>query len=362
MKLVGFQAKRYRSLLDQDVETSDLNIFIGANASGKSTILDALRFLSEAVLERDFERPMFSRGGMIHLAWKGAAASQVELAARVADGDSTFEWRVRLRRRDYEFDVEERVTQIQAGAAPVQLLESSGGRGAWWSGGRSKNVPLSQSPTSCALAAAAADASFPAHHMARFIARWGFFDPNPFLLRRDWNNIDSSRLDHFGRNLGQTLFRLDEATRRDILEATKAIVGLPDAIEPRSAEDEDRFYFVQQEEGLRYHVHQMGVSSGTLRVLALMTALRTSAKASSLALRSPRTTSTQAHWRPSLNTSAASARTSSSSSPPTRPWSLMRWATPTWCASSAATRNGAPSSRPETLKAYEGRWMRRVSV
>ena len=287
MKLVGFQAKRYRSLLNEEVETDDLNIFIGANASGKSTILDALRFLSEAVLERDFEGPMFSRGGMIHLAWKGAAASQVELTARVADGDSTFEWRVRLQRRDYEFDVEERVMQIQAGAAPTQLLESSGGTGEWWSGERSKNVPLSQSPTSCALAAAAADASFPAHHVARFIARWGFFDPNPFLLRRDWNSIESSRLDHFGRNLGQTLFRLDKATRQDILEATRAIVGLPEAIEPRSAEDEDRFYFVQQEEGLQYRVHQMGVSSGTLRVLALMTALHTSSEAKLIGIEEP---------------------------------------------------------------------------
>ena len=287
MKLVGFQAKRYRSLLNEEVETDDLNIFIGANASGKSTILDALRFLSEAVLEKDFEGPMFSRGGMIHLAWKGAAASQVELTARVADGDSTFEWRVRLRRRDYEFEVEERVMRIQAGAAPTQLLESSGGLGEWWSGERSKNVPLSQSPTSCALAAAAADASFPAHHVARFIARWGFFDPNPFLLRRDWNSIESSRLDHFGRNLGQTLFRLDKATRQDILEATRAIVGLPEAIEPRSAEDEDRFYFVQQEEGLQYRVHQMGVSSGTLRVLALMTALHTSSEAKLIGIEEP---------------------------------------------------------------------------
>ena len=43
MKLVGFQAKR--SLFDEGIETSDLNIFIGANASGKSTTLDALRFL-----------------------------------------------------------------------------------------------------------------------------------------------------------------------------------------------------------------------------------------------------------------------------------------------------------------------------
>ena len=56
-----------------------------------------------------------------------------------------------------------------------------------------------------------------------------------------------------------------------IRSATQNIVGLPKEIETR--ESEDRFYFVQGEEGLQFPVHQMGVSSGTLRVLALMTAL-----------------------------------------------------------------------------------------
>ena len=287
MKLVAFQASSYRSLLDANVEIGDRNLFIGANASGKSTILDALRFLSEAVLERDFKGPMFSRGGMIHLAWKGAETSQVKLVAQVSDGDSTFEWSVRLRRRGYDFDVEERMSQTRAGAPPAQLLEAVDGGGWWWSGEREKNVTLSQSPTSCALAAAAADASFPARGVAQFIARWGFFDPNPFLLRRDWNGIESSRLDHFGRNLGQTLFRLDEATRQRILEATRAIVGLPEDIEPRLAEEEDRYYFLQQEEGLQYRVHQMGVSSGTLRVLALMTVLHTSSEAKLIGIEEP---------------------------------------------------------------------------
>lgn len=288
MRLVSLQAQSYRSLLNAEIAIGDLNLFIGANASGKSTILDALRFLSEAVLERNFRGPLFSRGGLIHLAWKGAAASSVDLTVRVAASDGTFEWTVRLIREDYDFRVVERVHQHrQGGLPPIQLLEASRGKGWWWSGERSEKVHLSQSSTSCALAAAAADASFPAHDVAEFIGRWGFFDPNPFLLRRDWSTVESPRLDHYGRNLAETLYRLDAATRQRILEATRAIVGLPQNIEPRLAEDEDRFYFLQQEAGLQFRVHQMGISSGTLRMLALMTALHTSGQAKLIGIEEP---------------------------------------------------------------------------
>lgn len=116
MKLSAVRATRYRSLLDADIAIGGANLFIGANASGKSTILDALRFLNDAVLERDFKGPVFSRGGMIHLAWKGAEASSVELTARIAEGDTTFEWTVRLVRKNYEFVVEEQMHQTRAGA------------------------------------------------------------------------------------------------------------------------------------------------------------------------------------------------------------------------------------------------------
>lgn len=287
MRLTNFQARSYRSLVDADIPVGSINVFIGANAAGKSTILDALRFLGEAVRGGDFKAPVFSRGSLIQLAWKGAAASSVELALRLEDGDSSFDWTIRLILRGYEFDVEERATQTLPGSPPQQLLAASGGQGGWWSGERRETVPLSQSPTSCALAAAAADASFPAHDVARFIGRWGFFDPNPFLLRRDWSNVDSPRLDHYGRNLAETLYRLDVDTRQRILEATRAIIGLPVDIEPKLAEDEDRFYFLQKEAGLQYRVHQMGVSSGTLRILALMTALHTSSEAKLIGIEEP---------------------------------------------------------------------------
>lgn len=274
MKVLSLTAKNYRSLRDVTVALDDLNLFIGANASGKSAILDALRFLSEAVRARDFRGPMFSRGGMLNLAWKGAEADQIELTVVLSDGNQRYDWTVRLVRQAYDFYVTERVRNLPQGLPPTELLNAENGRGWWWSGARAKGVQLLQEPTVCALAAASADASFPARQVAEFAGKWGFFDPSPFLLRRDWNLSDPGGLDPYGRNLGETLYNLGGTypeTIDQVVAATQSIVGLPDSIEPR--ESEDRFYFVQKETGLSYPVNQMGVSSGTLRVLALMTAL-----------------------------------------------------------------------------------------
>ncbi len=277
MKLLKLSARRYRSLREADIDLSGLNVFIGANASGKSTILDALRFLHEGVQKRDFRDPIFTRGGIVHLAWKGEAAERIELTARLQEEDKTFEWSIRLLRDGYEFYVEEHIDERPRGRPPISLLKASRGEGWWWSrsGEEYERIRLKQAPTACALAAAAADASFPARGIAQFVGRWGFFDPNPFLLRRDWTaGLDSGRFDTYGRNLGETLYRLQQSSPEiveKIVMATQAVVGLPSAIEPR--ESDGRCYFVQSEPGLQFPVHQMGSSSGTLRMLALMTAL-----------------------------------------------------------------------------------------
>ena len=98
-------------------------------------------------------------------------------------------------------------------------------------GEKEEGARLKQPSSTCALAAAATDASFPARHVAEFVGRWGFFDPSPFLLRRDWNlhDLRTSSPEVFDK----------------IVEATRSIVGLPTSIEPR--ESEERFYFVQHE-------------------------------------------------------------------------------------------------------------------
>ena len=276
MKLISLKVLRYRSLRDEDIGLTDLNLFIGANASGKSTILDALRFLHEGAQERDFRGPVFSRGGIVHLAWKGEEAREIELITRMEDDGKEFEWSVRLSRSYYEFSVQEHVDEVRPLSPPVRLLDVDKGTGWWWSGEKGR-VTLGQAPTTCALAVAAADTSFPARNVAEFVMRWGFFDPSPFLLRRGWSGLDSSRFDSYGRNLAERLFAIRESsteTFHQIVSATQAVLGLPVAIELRESRDsEERVYFVQNEPGLMFPVHQIGASSGTLRILALMTAL-----------------------------------------------------------------------------------------
>ena len=275
MKLLSLTAKNYRILRDVTVDMKDFNVFIGANASGKSTILDALRFLHDGLHARDFEAPVASRGGFLNLSWKGEEAHQIDLAVTLQNGDDRVEWSVQITRQGYQFHVKERVQRLLPQSPPAVLLEADGGAGWWWSSNTDiTRVEMKQPSTACALASASADANFPARGIADFVRRWGFFDPNPFLLRRDWTGLESSRFDHYGRNLGETLHELastDPELMERIRSATKAIVGLPKEIETR--ESEDRFYFFQREEGLEHAVHQMGISSGTLRVLALMTAL-----------------------------------------------------------------------------------------
>ena len=274
MKLSRLTVENYRSLREESIQLCDLNLFIGANASGKSTILDALRFLHEGVRARDFQTPAFHRGGMIHLAWKRDVANRIQLVVNLEDEDRAYEWLIRLVKEGaYEFYVEEEVSGMHLQKAPVKLLESSRGAGWWRSGEEGQQIVLKQDGTACALAAAAADAAFPARDVAEFIGRSGFFDPSPFLLRRDWAGVEPGRLDPYGRNLAETLYTLHESSPEaleKIVTATRAVVGLPSEIEPR--ESEGRFYFLQNEPGL-HRVHQMGVSSGTLHTLALITAL-----------------------------------------------------------------------------------------
>jgi len=275
MRLAELRARRFRSLRDVRLPIGPLNLLIGANASGKSNVLDALRLMAEAVDESDFERPVNFRGG-VHLSWKGETATDVVLETRFEDHGKEFFWKVALGNlRGPKLRISEEVHQSVDGGRRELLLESTEGQGKWYTAGIGSITLALPKTTGCALSAAAALAEFPARALVEFVGRWRFFDPSPALLRRASGIEDGGRLDALGRNLAARLNTLrlsDKPTYQRILEATRKILGVPDDLK-WNVSDAGLVYFLQHEAGLAYPVHQIGASSGTLRVLALMTAL-----------------------------------------------------------------------------------------
>ncbi|KYF53452.1 hypothetical protein BE04_24815 [Sorangium cellulosum] len=293
MKLTTLRAERYRSLKHVDTSFGGLSVLIGTNASGKSNVLDALRFLSEGVRAKDFADSVADRGGVLHLAWKGEVVGEVSVETHYEDEGKRYAWTVGLRRAGGGFATWERLYQIHDGGSPGHLLEANAGK-AWWysTQAKSNRVSLALAPTACALAVASADESFPARRLGAFVQRWGFFDPSPPLLRRASNVLDADRLDTFGRNLAARLYALKkgpdggEAFNR-IVTATRRVLGVPEQLDLRESDIDGRVYFVQREPGLSYDVHQVGASSGTLRILAMMTALFGEADASLVGVEEP---------------------------------------------------------------------------
>jgi predicted ATPase len=290
MKLVQLTANSYRSLKSLSLSFGSVNLLIGANAAGKSNIVDALRFLSDGLVASDFESEVYSRGGIVHLAWKGEQAKAIELTVTLSDEPRELVWTVALvRASGVSFHVKEDLYENRSDG-PLHLLHLEAGKGWWWSQEASKRVPLALAPSKCGLAAAAADASFPARGVAEFVGGWGFFDPSPWALRRSSPVEDTARLDSIGRNLASRLWALREQSHETydrILAATRSILGVPTELELIVSESDGRVFFLQSEPGLNFRVHQVGTSSGTLRMLALMTALFGESDASLVSIEEP---------------------------------------------------------------------------
>ena len=123
MRLESLRVENYRSLREVDLPFQSLNVLIGTNASGKSNILDALRFLAQGVQERDFEQAVRMRGRVVQLAWKGAKADFVSLETRFSEDHERFKWSVRVERQDLEDSFEERLDSFRdENSPPSQLL------------------------------------------------------------------------------------------------------------------------------------------------------------------------------------------------------------------------------------------------
>ncbi len=129
--LKRLKVQGYRTLRDIDLPLRPLNVFIGANACGKSNLLDAFALLAEAADERLSDGVM-SRGGMRSLLWAGGADNIVfglEGDLLGEEATTSFSYELTLTAVNHTPSVAREAFILRKGMESFTLIDLTGGKG-----------------------------------------------------------------------------------------------------------------------------------------------------------------------------------------------------------------------------------------
>jgi len=93
--------KNYKSLKDLDLELSRTNVLVGPNMSGKSNLIDCLKFLTQMCIS-GLNKSFLDRGGFSEVAWKGENDSPIsfrlviEREANERESEKRYEYEISI--------------------------------------------------------------------------------------------------------------------------------------------------------------------------------------------------------------------------------------------------------------------------
>lgn len=285
--LVELSARDFRSLHHVDVPLQPLSVLVGPNNSGKSNVLDLIRFLSDSV-RFDLSRALDLRGGFDRVRFRGGETTPTRVAIGVKANVTThssagaldeyqLEFRLRqnasrtLLMREEEFRFKRyrgagrRIT-IRGGKAEI-VDEGVSTKGI---GLREGSLGLSTLPR-----LADEEGGTEVLRMAELFDGFRVFDID-VAAAREPARVGSERLADDASNLASFLLRLsrDEELWPRLVKDARAIVPGLDAIEFEAVGGPSRAVaVVLREQGLRDATSLSDASFGTIRVLALLALL-----------------------------------------------------------------------------------------
>lgn len=272
--------RNYKSIAEVDVELGRFTVFIGPNGSGKSNFIDALRFLSDAVTV-GLDMAIAMRQGIRGICRLGAQGVALELRFEFAD-ETHAEYALELK---WEETGEYRVAR-ERGEGIGGTFEVCEGRFVRLPG---ILEPFAEKPLPPDALA------FPLLGMIVVPQAWltlksmGFYHPLPLVIRATLLGMPTTApqpLLEYGQNLPYVLWTLRRSHAgafAKICEAASYLVPGLKTLDPR----DPRLVGVEYEWGRRELWQE---SDGTLRLLALATALYQEPPLSLLAIEEPELT------------------------------------------------------------------------
>jgi predicted ATPase len=295
------KAKNFLSLRDVNVELRSTNVLVGPNMSGKSNLIECLKFLQEAVNRRTvadspsaLQQAFFWRGGFKEVAWKGETEEHIalELAAELfkpsGRSSQSYNYEFSVRLGEYGPVVEtERLTLDGAGKTET-ILDARAGKERVLQ--RGEGAPRENPQNTLGLGLEMwANRPFAGFEFSDFIKSWRFYHLVPALMRESNPPSPEEHLAEHGENLSAWLLTLQTHTEefrrikqacRDVLPGLDEILFQPvraktpivnaGASSSTSESESAKISIGSSEKYFKNPINLSRMSDGELAFLALM--------------------------------------------------------------------------------------------
>ncbi len=299
------------------VELGPLNFIVGANASGKTNFVSALRFLHLAMtegLERTVARPEFDglwgiRNSIVFSKNRSTKGRSKPLAISIriqgpfpeqpSSGTQTFHVESAYYRLEIGFDDKTSRPFVKAETFEAQIRTSTAVSAAYALKRSEKSLEITdplnserpkhtaQVPVSVRTRLSVEEWSFglPALWFHQWVSHWRFFGIIPNVARAVARESSQVELGSEGENLAAILHQIEKQNGQGcmpaILSGLRGAVPDIQRIKTLRLESGDQWTFQVMEKHIRA-LSPASVSDGTIRLLALMVVLCWSSKAASL--------------------------------------------------------------------------------
>lgn len=279
----------YRSLAEVSLRFGTVRLLIGPNAAGKSNLIDALRLLAESV-RADMETAVTRRGGLRSVVFLGAKEQRFEIGLEYFVPDPA----APHSRSDMSYLVQVAEREGRPGVAleELRIKRNRNERGApklWfraeWGRGEALRDPASErreafdtgDPGVLALKALGFLDAYPRIRALRsFIEGWQFLSVDLSRVREPRRDERATLLSPDAGNLAnvlRTLHASDHKRYVRILDDVQSMLRHVEAIETQV--ERGRVTLLMRERTFSDPLEALALSDGTLRLLAMVTALET---------------------------------------------------------------------------------------
>ena len=257
-KLDRIKITNYKSIRDLDLELSDLNVFIGANGSGKSNFIGAFKFLNH-LIEGNLQTYTAEQGGadiILHFGRKRSESMSFDLYFE--NGKSAYECRLTADAKDnFFFSYEDALLFV-----PLVLRTDSMGKG---------HLESKLSTTSSPIA----------EYVLAHLKSWKlyhFHDTSDSAKVKQTGDLEDNRfLRPDARNLAAFLYRLEKNNKDyfdNIQDAIRLVAPFFDRFTLQPSElNPDKIRLEWLEKGSDAYFNASVLSDGTLRFICMATLL-----------------------------------------------------------------------------------------